>query len=487
MSDDSTKQDLREALFPAVSDALQIISGAIAEGRFISSEYNWPSLSWYRSNGMPALSKQANGPPDYTSAFSGPLGANPPTPDPSDSLPSFDRLQELLFGSDFLRDRLIGQERPKPDAKFDYGTFTARFLPKQLAARYVSVYGSAGLDQSRLEAVYSPLEAAIFQERLSFDLWIPILFLNFTFSDLRIGESAKVIRIPDEYHLARALVRDYGTGGHEQVMACATHVLILEGWSIANRPHSALSQTFSSQGAYPKEDIERFFGALRTVTGVDTGYCQLLVVPSNWALDWRAFLPPLKGTSLRAYPGFFEAFHWNMPELPKLSVDQVSSCGLVFKKFQEAEENSMAIAVRRLNRCYCRDDEEDILIDATIALEALLSDDEPQEMTHKLALRVAAVSQLVPGQTKSAQEVFSDIKSVYRHRSKVVHGRAPKDKDRVVGSDPQQHVATSQVAREHLRSVLRVLTENTEFRSGTKVDQLLMSRVTAMHLGQPSA
>jgi hypothetical protein len=59
--------------------------------------------------------------------------------------------------------------------------------------------------------------------------------------------------------------------------------------------------------------------------------------------------------------------------------------------------NRLQLVIKRLNSCYMREDQEDAILDATIGLEILLSDGETQEVTHKLALRLAALSTLVSG------------------------------------------------------------------------------------------
>lgn len=472
---DQVRDQFASLVKEAVKDALTCIEKARQEDRYISSEYDWISLNW-RDNGMPYFINDKSGsPPDYTSVLRPLWFLKNPRPDPTEALTSFDALETLIKTTDELR-RKLG---PPGDQELnDFLRFLARVIPKKLANRFVHLTGSTVFSESDYFEIYKEYEASVFDEQLGLDLWVPILFLKFTFDELRVGERARISRMTDDFHLARYRAKAYAPGVHESVLSCATHALVLEGWTIKNMNHMDLKQVFENQDAYPKEDIEKFFGALRAVTGLPTGYCQLVVEPKGWAEQWRAHLPTLYGTSIRAYPGFFENFYWNMQELPTLGVEEATSCGLTFNRLQEAKENSLAIAVRRLNRCYCRDDEEDWVIDATIALEALLSDDDQQEMTHKLALRVAAISQLVPGQTKDAEQVFKDIKGVYSFRSKIVHGRTPRERDRVIAVSEQEKIPLSEIAREHLRGVLRVLIDRPDLRSARNVDSYLLNRLT---------
>jgi hypothetical protein len=74
-----------------------------------------------------------------------------------------------------------------------------------------------------------------------------------------------------------------------------------------------------------------------------------------------------------------------------------------------------------------RDEQEDPILDATIGLEVLLSDGNTQEVTHKLALRLAALSTLVPGCKHQAAAIFRNVKkTIYPFRSAAVHGNEEK-------------------------------------------------------------
>ena len=53
-------------------------------------------------------------------------------------------------------------------------------------------------------------------------------------------------------------------------------------------------------------------------------------------------------------------------------------------------------------------------------MEALLSDSN-EEMTHKLAMRIASLSVLDTGKLDPTQ-IMQEVKDVYRFRSAVVHG-----------------------------------------------------------------
>jgi hypothetical protein len=480
--------EFEQKICSAVKVALDAIEAHRNSGGLFMDEFDWLELQYWQ-NGMPWFTKSNSAPPNYASPFywvppdSGMSEANDGRAvDPTDASPEFALLERLITENDFLRERIL------PAGKWDPGadgtlpkivTFSARYAARKIASRYVHLYHSTRFDATQFKAVFDSYKRGVFAEKLPVDICIPILFVRFSFDEVRIDEKIKISRMDDEFQLARGSQRSYGVGSHELVMGCATHMLVLESWEVSNGNHFNLFQRFASRDYYPLDHIDRFFAALRATSAIPTGYCQLLLRPVGWADQWKAGLPTyLYGATTRAYPGVFEDFYWTRPTLPELSVSDAATCGSAFRRLLEATENSLSIGVRRLNLCYCRDDEEDSLIDATIALEALLSDGEHQEMTHKLALRVAAVSQLYPGQLKSGQQIFDEVKKVYTARSRIIHGKTRK----IPGSRAMSATRTPisdapEIAREHLRTVLRVLVEYPQYRKPRAIDELLLRAI----------
>ena len=146
----------------------------------------------------------------------------------------------------------------------------------------------------------------------------------------------------------------------------------------------------------------------------------------------------------------------------------------IFGLLSDSEENSIDLSVKRLNQCLVRDSEEDSVLDATIALEALLSDDGNQEMTHKLAMRVGALVNLDSSFNKTPQQAFKDIKSIYAYRSAIVHGSKKLDKKRVIKLEDNNETTTHSLAVDYLRFVLKVLLENPKYRDPKLVDSELL-------------
>lgn len=230
--------------------------------------------------------------------------------------------------------------------------------------------------------------------------------------------------------------------------------------------------------------LETFFAALRTVTGLATGYAQILAEPLGWAHTFDTHLPGLYGVYVRSYPNWFENYYWNAP-LPSLTEQQVLEVGEIYTKMQVLQSREIGIAARRLNSCFLRESEEDSLLDATIALETLLSDDDHQEMTHKLALRVAAVLKLSKDVSYEPWEIVQTVKQIYAYRSVVVHGNTKAHKKKEVQFRTGKKMPTRELATEYLRLVLKILIERPEYLDSQKIDQdLLLGRWLSFSFGE---
>lgn len=322
-------------------------------------------------------------------------------------------------------------------------------------------------------AAITPTLAYIFSKNLDIDICVPILFLNFPFEKYKISDGIYVERISDEQHQARYGVRSYNTSAHELVIDSATHALVLKGWHVPNSERMWYFDVLTKPKAYPLQVIDNFFAALRIATTVSTGYAQIYAVARGWAAHTKADLPHIQGATVRSYPGLFENYYWNTDVVPSISKEEMEKIAALCNSISSAKENSIHLSINRLNRCLVRDDDEDSVLDATIALEALLSDGN-QEMTHKLAMRIGALSRFDESLGKTPYQSFGDVKKIYSYRSAIVHGSKDLDKKKVIKIDEKNEVKAHTLAVAYLRMILRVLLENPEYRDPKMIDEKLL-------------
>ena len=83
---------------------------------------------------------------------------------------------------------------------------------------------------------------------------------------------------------------------------------------------------------------------------------------------------------------------------------------------------NVQLASRRCLRAMYRNDIEDEILDATIGIEALLSQGR-DELTHRMSLRAAAAL----ANDYRSDAIYNLIKQVYGQRSQIVHGSTPKN------------------------------------------------------------
>lgn len=461
-----------ELLLGALKEGLSAVGEVAKSGVYIGTYYDFPSLS-YNKNGLPSFSSIiGNGPTDYRGCFAS-WGGEPKINE--DEIAGFNDLVEFVRSNDRLHRRFLINGNPNPDKelKIEFDKISIISGIKDCIERYIHKFGEFEYDHEKAISAVAPTVSYLFDRNLRIDISIPILFLDFNFDRLQITDGIIVERIPDLEHKARYKVKSYNTSAHQNVVSSATHALVLKGWHVPNTERIWDFDILSKTRAYPIELIDQFFGALRVIMPVETGYAQVYAVAKEWDAHCTADLPYLQGATLRSYPGWFEDYYWNTESIPTISDEVMDKVKVVFNKIQSAKENSINLAFKRLNRCVIRDDEEDAVLDATIALEALLSDGN-QEMTHKLALRVGALANLDDQNKKSPSQVFRDVKKIYSYRSAIAHGSRDLDKKRVIKIEDEKTTTAHDLVIEYLRMILRVVLKYEKYRTPKFIDEQLL-------------
>lgn len=169
----------------------------------------------------------------------------------------------------------------------------------------------------------------------------------------------------------------------------------------------------------------------------------------------------------------FEDGQWRADDIPTLTHEMAEDAKRLFLALTTSTEGKFRLARARINFAALRDSEEDAVIDATIALEALLASDSTQEMTHKLALRVGALSRLA-NYHKRPSRVFQEIKKIYGYRSAVVHGQTKANHKREIRVTHGEPVTAVVAAEEYAKLVMRLLLENPDLRLPETVDTNLL-------------
>jgi len=345
-------------------------------------------------------------------------------------------------------------------------------LVGDLLDRYIHINRTDKFDREKLSSLYLPIEKYLLDEMLSVKVIVPILFLKFDFTTFRINKAVSLEKLSDELHLARGWRGRWGDSNNSLVESAATHALFISGCSIENC--TALGEERMSIESYPIGTVETFFAAIRTCTHYATGYAEVLALPIGWASGYTADLIPITRISMQSYPPIFEEGAWR-DEAPMLALSQANEIGTTFEGLLQILETErgrkLHVATNRLNLSSMRTTDEDGIIDAMIAIEALLSDGN-QEMTHKVAMRLAALYKLLD--ISDPNQIFKEMKDIYKVRSRIVHGGADLDKSRKLNRDGAE-ISTVDAALEHLRTALSTLIKNPVLLDPKTIDSYLLT------------
>lgn len=475
ISSEPIDRRLFELTVEAVKEGLGQIERLQPEGRILSGYSDWLVMS-KQDDGFPSFSDDLlfMNSTDWASAFSRFLSEPLVRPE---ELPTFRALAEYAES----HQRLVNYFTP-PTGGHDLELY--RFFIFQMAERlidrYIHLSGETRFSVDRFLPMYLPLEAGLLSESLRIDFLVPILFLRFESDHIELERDFSVELMSDELQLARMMSVRPEAGPRRWVLSSASHAFVVRGLTIPNPNYWQLLDRISDASAYPFWMADAFFSALRIACKVHTGYAQLLLLPQGWAHDYREKLPPVEGTLVRTYPSWFEDHYWRNPA-PTLSDQDISPAVSVFSglltatALEDKGSRRLTLASHRLNRCFLRETEEDSVLDATIGMEALLSDGGTQEMTHKLALRMAALSHLTSGSLTSL-EVLHGIKKVYNYRSAIVHGNLDQQ-TREISLVNGKRVLAGELATDLLRLAISALIQHPRYLDASKIDEELLLRV----------
>ncbi len=455
----------------AMKDGLSKVFEAKSSNKYIGTYYEWPLVSFYK-NGLPILStSNFQGAREYRKLF----GSKENEITESD-IKSFGDFLTFVKSNSALESRFVVKQwmEVKDEGSYLFRDIFIYSVITDAIERYIHKYDCFEYNEDMANLIVDEIQSFVFLETLPIDIVVPILFVDFPFESSFISDGIEVRRMTEKEHQARYNIKSYNVSVHDSVLSSATHALVLKNWEVRNSPCGMEFNTLYNIRAYPTEIINKFFAAIRLCKNINTGYAQVLSFSHSWIRHCKGDLPQVIGTTTRAYPSVFEDYYWNIDSVPLVSNDEINSIGKVFCLLRDAKENSIDLAVKRLNQCLVRDSEEDSVLDATIALETLLSDDDNQEMTHKLALRVGALTSLDKSFGKSPQQAFKDIKSIYAYRSAIVHGSKTLDKKRVVKLDDNKETTTHSLSIEYVRFVLKVLLNNPQYRKSKLIDSELL-------------
>lgn len=471
-----TEKILDPPLWSAFEQALQQglaeAKRASAEKKIFLTKSDWPRKDGNFDNGMPHFSFSlglGDGPLDYSSLRN--YGSDP------ESFPWYREFRDFCHAHDRIRTFYSmsgGVPSPDPDDFFSVrvaillGNFIDAYIHRNKEFEY-----TAGKSQE----LYLGWERLLHLKELPLMLVVPLLFLNCEFEEVKLSPRISIAKLSESHNLARMASGSlrYTTSNTQRiVIGAATHALICEGWHIENQATlTELQNVLTNRLAFDLGQIENFFCSLRLAGPCQVGYGQVITAPVGWSFEPRGDLPSWLQFSIKRYPERFEDYYWLSSDISKMTREKSDLVREIFLAMEESRRKEFILARDRINFAALRDHEADAVIDATIALESLLTGDSKQEMTYKLAVRLAALSRLAKFSKRPAR-VFQEIKKLYDYRSAIVHGSTSAEKKREIKLTDDQPISAVVAAEEYAKLAMRTLLQHPKYLDPQLIDTELL-------------
>lgn len=327
---------------------------------------------------------------------------------------------EVAVGLSFLHG-VADKDRQASDLKSEFLTVVGDILGR---AEALDVHDEEGLFD-----LYLQVERGRFATELTGDVFVPLVLTAFdTIEPVQLLDGLWLQPMNEGLQRARALNWIQSDAVSPYIAAAATHAIVFRDCNFPNTMWPPQFQRGVDRAPIALEAVDRVLETIHIVTGKKTGYAQIAVQSDAW-VSWRGWIGDLphvwRATSIKAYPDDFEG-GWLRPKEP-ISESEVAEVAVALKSLTASPRNVL-LAARRCFRSTFRSDIEDEIIDATIGVEALLSN-ERDELTHRMSQRAAAVL----AEEFRADAIYAILKQVYSQRSQIVHGSRPKNSKVRVG------------------------------------------------------
>jgi len=408
---------LRQLVHAVVQEGREAVLALKQERTLISRHWRYPVLKQF-DGGLPNVSHSSDGPTDYAGLFK--LSGAGDYDIRYAALACLPALHAHIVADERLRSRVMLPVRDSGNEEFRqrFDAISVALLPLDLLDRLMIRHGEDYADAA-FEEEWSLLERWLLaDDDLPVEVVVPLAMTACeTDEPFELDHDVRVERIPDGEHLARVPDRLYADAEADaRVISAASHAVVFSGISMP--ASSSLTSHLVVPGLVPNQEIEQTFQVLQLASGLALGYAQVYLRPLGWAWSFDADLPPvIDPKAVRRYPPAFNDLAWNLKPRT-LTVGHLGEAKDL-RAALGAAGSRMVLAARRFGQAQRRDEAEDAVLDLCIALEAALGDAAHSEMTHKIAMRAAA---LLGSDGADPANIKRLVKRLYDWRSALVHG-----------------------------------------------------------------
>lgn len=450
-------------------NTLPLIAQAIKDTFYPIDIDGYPNLT-YNKKGFPSISKYPSI-PDVAQFLGYSRYEKTPVINLSHSN-EFTTAYDHLYNLPNIRYYFIANQKDPAKSEKFVG-YLCEDLIESIISRYYYLHGQ-DFNETNFKNIYLPIETYIYAKEIWFDIAVPILFIKFESDHIEISDKIIIRKISDEANRSRHKLTTYSPAVVDSVYMSATHELVLKDYYL-KKPENWFNNPFTNPNIYPDTILEKFFSILEISTGYESGYAQWIVYPHDWADSYSADILPLKGTTIRKYPTFFDDYYWNHETFPEIDNEQAKLVSSLFNKILLSKENKLEIALKRYYKSLMRQEEEDIILDLIIALEILLGDNEKSEITHKLALRLSVlICRYNNANEQDPLTIFKNVKKIYAYRSSIVHGSHKVSQKREIKLESDKTIPIVELAKDYLSELLKIVILQPKHLNADENDKMLL-------------
>lgn len=466
-----TEKELKELVKKSVEDGLAILryQEERVEQEEIADPFSYyeqfPYLQWSR-HGLPEFNYSSVSKIKYSNLF---IRGNR-----YNDIRSWKTLQQALLNhKEYVN--FYGITADEEVAR-DYHTY---FFLAELIDHYIHVHGNPEFHEKDFDAVFKSWHNSWAGNELIVDIWVPVLFLHFPVGEVELGPGVLLRQIDDEKQLSKAYFGRHLHSKLQQVLASATHALVFEGWTVDNSSLTARNDFLNDPNAFSDvlEHLGYLVGALRVVTGEETGFGQLLAFPLGWTDQWAADLLPCYPIEHHHFPASFLNQKWKHTP-PKVKEKDIQDIADIYGSLSKGGRKSLEVGVQKLNSIYLSDQSPESMIDILTGLEALLLDEVHGDPVYKLSMRLGSLLRISPFSRKEATDIFKVVEALYKYKLNVLKGSSHLNgREKKISFYQRKKVDVVSFGTDLLRHILLTFFKNPQMQEPSYLDRQLIGGV----------
>lgn len=327
----------------------------------------------------------------------------------------------------------------------------------------------------------------IFIESVSYNIWIPIIFTKFNCDLFELSETISIRKIPDEFQIARNVyIDDFSKSRiYKLIIAGCTHAIVIESFESQNLTSNSLYNDFLNVVSSKefRKKIDKLICSINISSSEQIFYHQFFAHSESCIIGRYVDIESVKTVYIEdELPDILTNYGWlRIPRL--IEVVELEDAKMLFKSIESSNNLKLEFATRKLISSSLRKKSEDTLLDLTMGLESILSNDSKSEITYRLSLRGGFICKLFQMDDFTPSQVRDALKKIYDYRSAIVHGAKESEKSqKSIIKLNEQSFDCNYIALKILRHCLKFLIDNPKYLDLRRLeDEILNNEAKELH------